>query len=112
MSKKLLKSYHQLRDEWYQKLEAEGFHDIEKKSNQIGLIRNTQAFQNRDAIRDFFLALDAYLITAELKPLHRKILELYTQGIKITEIVRRVKRSRSNVKQIIYLHKREILYKK
>lgn len=111
MPKKQQQLYQQLKAEWDKKLTDSGFVDIESNSTTKAFYRMLKVCRYRHDLRNFFLALDQYLLTAEIHPLHRSILELYSQGIRITEIVKIVKKSRGRVKQIISTHRREILWK-
>lgn len=91
---------------WYDKLKDDGFKDIEDSKHRLKYKDSrTQSFKDQDVIKNFFLDLDYYLSTQEIKPLHRKILELYTEGIFITEISKRVDRCVRQVKYIIAHHK-------
>lgn len=75
--------------EWSEKLKSSGFEDIETSR---GNIKNpdirTIAFQNQDKIRDFFLRLDQLLGVYDTMPKdERAVMELYTEGVFICEIV-------------------------
>lgn len=100
----------ELTDKWYDLLKKDGFVDIEDSRQRLkNKDHRTIGFQNQEIIRNFFLALDSYLITAELEPLHRNILQLYTQGIFLKEIARRVGRSEPRIRQIIKHYKEVII---
>jgi hypothetical protein len=71
---------------WYEEAEkGSDYSDIEDpKENLEQYDRRTIAFDNRDRIQEFFLRLDAYLTnTPDIKPKHRKVLELYSKGLKV-----------------------------
>lgn len=104
----------ELKSEWYRKLKADGFKDIERPDNSLKeynsrFARRSKAFQNHEMIREFFLKLDLYLVSHnDIKPLHRKILQMYTEGIFIIEISRRVKRSYTTTRDVIRKYKKLI----
>jgi hypothetical protein len=99
---------------WYRKVEKSGFDDIEDAKGELRQHnRRTIAFDNRDAIRDFFLKLDTFLVkTSDIPPLHRKILNLYTQGIAVDGpqgIAKQCRRHERVVRGIIAKYKAIIL---
>lgn len=110
MQRKKSQTISLLTKEWYARLRASGFLDIEDKYQRLKQYdRRTQSFDDRDLILNFFLQLDMYLNDTEINSLHRKILELYSEGKKVTDISKIIKRSRARVNQIIRLHKNLIL---
>lgn len=96
---------------WDKILKDSGFEDQELPSGELrSHDTRSLAFENRDMIRDFFLKLDSYLSKAtDLKPLYRQILELYSKGTYINDIVKEVGRSRKTVSEIIRRYKKLIL---
>lgn len=92
---------------WYNQLKSNGFKDIEDEKQRLKQKDNrTQAFKEQEAIRIFFQDLDFYLSSqTDLIPMHREILELYSDGVFVTNIAKKVNRSRTRVKQIIAIHK-------
>jgi hypothetical protein len=103
--------YDRLKAQWKRKLAKSGFQDIESPSGELHQPNiRTVAWVNRDAIREFFLKLDQYLAKHDgIPPLHRKVLELYSAGVYIVDIVESVHRSRTTVKNIIRRYKRIVL---
>ena len=102
------KQFLRLKEEWYEKLRASGFKDIETPS---GLLkqqdRRTKAFDNRDMIQEFFINLEHYANTTPGIPkLHRRILKFYASGVYVKEIAKRVKLCRWSVHHIIRQYKR------
>jgi hypothetical protein len=117
VAKRFWKSAHfqELQDKWYDKLKTNGFKDIETKGERlIEPDRRTIAFENRDEIAEFFRRLDHYLSNNSLPKRERRILELYSQGIKVKSIhtvaiTNKVNLSDRTVRRIITKHKRIIL---
>lgn len=97
------KEFMELKAEWDKKLKESGFHDIEDlhgrlKSHDI----RTKAFIDRNAILEFFLALDTYLEqTKDLPSVERRILELYSCGIHIKQIAIKLDLGRTKIKDTI-----------
>lgn len=96
-----------LEQEWYQKLETDGFSDIEDRN---GILKNpdirTQSFRDQGRIRDFFLDLDT-LIThyPEMPSFERKVLEMHSKGMFGTHIAKKLKTSRRTVVAVIKRYK-------
>ena len=90
---------------WNQKLAAEGLFDEPKEYD-----RRTIGFENRDPIRDFFLRLD-HLMThyPEMPKFERKVMELYSQGIEVIDIIKRVRASRATVFMCIKRYKNLVI---
>lgn len=111
MSKKpQLSSYQTLKREWYNKLKETGFKDIEDNCERLKTqdrrLQNFATETTRSSVLDFFLCLDSYLNhEKDMDPLHREILELYSQGYRHTDIARKIKRTTRRVRQIIELHR-------
>jgi hypothetical protein len=103
--------YQQLRKLWYQKLKESGFVDIEDtKGNLKDTWTRGLGFKNQRKICEFFLKLDHYLNQNEIPLSHKQILSLYSQGIYITEIQKRLKlEKRYQVKKILKQYKTIIL---
>ena len=80
------KEFQSLKSEWDAKLKASGFVDVENKDGSLKqLDRRTIAFPFRDKIVDFHSKLGNYLSEAtDLPDDHRRILELYNEGTRIT----------------------------
>lgn len=80
----------ELRNEWYEKLQElhktgeSDFVDIEAEQGHLSSQnRRTIAFDNRDAISEFYSALTRYIDERQdLAETERKILELYSKGMR------------------------------
>jgi hypothetical protein len=105
------KDFKALKSDWDRRLSQSGFKDAEKPSGELrSPDLRTIAWQNRDAIRDFFLALDTYLSTnPDMTPAHRVILEAYSQGTHVKDIVKTSGLSHTTVFSIIRRYKTLIL---
>ena len=103
--------FKRLNDEWAKKLKDSGFKDIENKDETLKEPNTrTIAFQNRDKILDFHLKLSSYLNSrAKIPDDHRKILELYNNGVYITGVNSIVEQTGYSKRGVLYLLKR---YKK
>lgn len=101
------KELEELTKEWYNKLKKLGFNDIEGKNEVLFQPnRRTIAWLNRDRIRDFFFCLDAYLQTEKDLPMrHRKILEMWTEGIYHVDIAKKLEISVSTVELTLIKYK-------
>ncbi len=116
MSRYNTKEFKQLREHWYKKLADEGFDDLER-SSQTGRYsdilktpdKRTVAWQNQLVIRDFYLALDTYLTTAEIPERDRRILELWSEGTYLIDIARQSNLSYKTIKNIIAKYKAIII---
>lgn len=96
-----------IQKEWYAKLAKEGFNDIEdKKGNLKQYDRRTIAFDNREAIFDFFTKLDHLLEHRKDIPQEdRDILHLYSQGIQLNNIAKLLTTGIWNIKRTIKRYK-------
>lgn len=103
--------FKKLQQKWYLKLEKHGFNDIETTSERLrDYDRRTINFDNRDLILDFFLRLDTFLThTQDIPKIHRQILQFYSDGYYITEIITKVHMSRTYIKNTIKQYKIQIL---
>lgn len=100
-----------LKQMWYQRLKDEGFQDIECNDGSLKTYdRRTIAFDNRNAIMEFFLELDHYLAVTKLNDLDSQILNLYSQGMFITDIAYALGYSRQWITKIVKKHKVEMGY--
>lgn len=102
-----------LQAKWYKILKKDGFNDLENVRNGMkswsALNINTARFHDREAVLEFFLKLDSYLShTKNIKPLHRKILELYSAGLYHQQIADKVNRTKHRIRQILAQHKPKI----
>jgi len=96
---------HRLKTYWYRVLKNSGFVDAENAAGQ--LIKKLPASPTQQATLDFYLALDSYLTKFDqnLKPVHKEVLRLYSNGEYIVTIAKKVNRSRQWVHRIIKEHK-------
>lgn len=102
-----------LAKEWREKLADSGFSDIEDDKGRLKSHNTrTSIYETRDATAAFYGLVDAYLTTAQLTRLERRILELYSNGEHIKNIAFDVYRSDAYVKNCIYKHRDIILNKK
>jgi hypothetical protein len=104
------KKFKRLNSLWLRKLARSGFIDIETASGALkNYDRRTIAWENRQRIETFFRALDSFLIEAKLPAKDKKILELYSQGIRIAEISVRSGMNRFAIHKLIQQYKRQVL---
>lgn len=82
------KAFLRLKEEWYGKLAASGFKDIENKRGKLkDHDRRTIAFDNRELIAQFFTDLIHYIHEHdEIPELERQILILYSEGVHLKRI--------------------------
>lgn len=97
------KEFMQLKSEWDEKLRDSGFKDIEDSSGRLkSYDRRTQSFGDRQSILEFFLALDHFLESKKDIPTNdRRILELYSCGVKITHISDKTRMGKTTIKETI-----------
>jgi hypothetical protein len=97
----------QIQAEWDKKLKILGFEDIEdRKGNLYKPDIRTQAYQNQDRIREFFLTLDHLMsVYPEMPPFERKVLELLSQGVRLNIIVEQTHASDRHVRNVITRYK-------
>lgn len=107
------KEFQKLKADWYERLEAFEFQDIERKNESLRSHNDrTQNFKDREQVLSFFLAFDSYLTnTRGIPRKHRRILKLYTSGLKIIRIAERMNCHRNTCHKIIKQYKRLFLYK-
>lgn len=99
-----------LNKKWNQKLANSGFDDIEDKNENLKNPNiRTQSWDNRDQILEFYLALDEFLNLNEIPGKHRKVLEMYSQGIYLKEISVKVSMSYAWVRLIVEKYKYQVL---
>jgi hypothetical protein len=103
--------FKQLSDEWNDKLEKNGFEDHEYSNGKLKKPdERTVSFQNRDKICDFFLVLDQLMtFYPEMPAFERKILQLFSQGIFVTQIAKNLKVNRITVRRVIGRYKGLVL---
>lgn len=110
MSSYRTKEFKQLKDEWYKKLKDTGFDDQENSRERLYEKNNrTVSWVNQDRIRDFFLAVDTFLVTAQIPLKHREILTLWSDGRYLTEISKELRIPYITVCRAIYKYKSDIL---
>ena len=97
-----------LKQKWEEKLALDGFSENLKE-----LQKKTILYQNRERILDFFMKLDEYLYKCRKIPqTHRKILNLYKEGIHIAGkngIEQQTGLSNSGIRKIINIYKIRVL---
>lgn len=102
-----MKFYHrsdflELAKQWRKKLKTAKFHDIEdNRENLEQHDTRTQLFERREQVLEFFLALDDYLNYAEIPKKHRRVMEMYSSGMYLTDISVSVNMSYAWVKMIV-----------
>lgn len=110
-----IKSFRALKAEWYQKLEDDGFRDIENGQGSLKSHNTrTVSFDFRDDIRDYFIALDHYITENEdhIPDSHVRVLKLHSAGIHRVKIQEIVKFGETKVKKILRHYREIILGKK
>ena len=95
------------KNRWYKRLKKEGFDDIENSGNEFRAHR--RQFQDKskhERALDFFLHLD-WLLTfyEEMPSFERRVMELYSDGLYIRDIVKKVKASDKHVRNVIKRYK-------
>lgn len=92
-----------LQAQWDQILKEAGFKDIEdRRGNLKKHDTRTIAYQNQSKIREFFLKLDHLLtIYHEMPRFERQVLERYSQGYHIKQIVKETHASDRHVRNVI-----------
>lgn len=104
-------SFKRLKAEWYDKL-GKSFDDIEDGYENLKTYdRRTQSFEDRDQVAEFFYALDQFLnVSYRLIPTkHWRILNMYSDGKKLTEISSRLGVTDRWVRKIVARYKVIIL---
>lgn len=98
--------FKRLQQTWYQKLKKSGFEDLEDKNENLKSpdIR-TQNYEDREQLLQFHSVIDKIILEYPLPKLHKQVLELYSNGERLTTIAIKVKRSYPRIKQIVYLYK-------
>jgi hypothetical protein len=92
------KEFRRLKAEWEERLEKAEFDDIEKKEK---FCRPQYFKADGPNTLDFFLALDHYLTDSILPKRHRRVLALYSAGLKAIEIAKKTNTSYSHTRRII-----------
>lgn len=104
------KEFRALEREWRDRLAESGFDDLEDHRGRLRQYdRRTQAFTNRDRVLEFYRKLDHYLAgNPPISEIHRKILQLYSEGKSGPEIVKAVGRCRRQVQAVFSSIKRRL----
>lgn len=108
-----------LRVKWEKRLAASGFEDIEHPDGRLKedkflrrkTARPTDHEEPREAQYEYYRMVAAYITTAELTRLERKIMELHSDGKRLEPISLEVYRSVAYVKNCIYKHRKIILHR-
>lgn len=97
--------------EWAGKLADSGFVDIEDRNGNLKQYdRRAAAFQDREQVLDYFLKLDAYLQSdAKIKARDRAVLSLYTEGISIVAIAKKLKKHKRTIFYTIKRHEKNFI---
>lgn len=106
------KEFKKLQSEWYKKLADTGFDDIEYANGQLYQPNlRTLAWENRDAIQEFFDHVLSYLndSTTQLTPTETTILNMWAFGHYLTEISAKIDMDYQKVAQTVYRHKKIVL---
>lgn len=92
---------------WRKKLIESGFEDQEDFSRNLSHPDlRTNSFEMRDKVLEFYLSLDCLLAHyAAMPKFERKVIELYTQGIMVTKIVKNLKCSEKTARMVIKRYK-------
>jgi len=102
--------FKKLRKEWNRRLKESGFDDIENEKGQLNQYnRRTIAFDNRDALFDFYTRLDHFIESTRVFPkYHRKILTLYSKGSSSRQIERVIGKSHTWICWVINQYKKKV----
>jgi hypothetical protein len=105
------KEFQKLRRLWRKNLEESGFSDCEDQKGRLKRPDNrTIGFQNRERIRNFFMALDHYLTDhPDLPRRERYVLSLYSEGWPLIEIAHAAEIGLTQTKAIFRKYKPIIL---
>lgn len=104
------KPFSALKAEWDLRLEQTGFDDIEDRYGRLkSPDTRTISFEDREAVLEFYLALDAFLNANKLPRRDRRILELHSCGIQTVKIAGMTKVPLRTVKWLIRRYKLIIL---
>lgn len=105
------KQFKELDSKWRKKLEKSGFPDIEDgKGNLKTYDRRTIAWDNRTRVSTFFTKLEAFLCDDDsLGRRQKRILKLYAEGARVTEISKRTHVTKRYVHYVITKTRRLIL---
>lgn len=103
--------FKQLADQWRERLSEEGFDDLEDlKENLKNPDIRSLGFQDQHNVCGFFLRLDTLLYHYPDCPrFERRVLELYSAGVHIKNIVKAVKGSDKTVRRVVMRYKKLIL---
>jgi hypothetical protein len=81
------KKFIKLKCEWYSKLKDNGFKDLEDTHGRLKQPeKRTIAYNNKERIFNFYMLVGEYINQEPLKPKHKLILYLWSQGRKVREI--------------------------
>lgn len=101
-----------LRDEWYRKLEAEGFYDIETTIEEINLsdtllekgdynIRKQLTLALKSHKPDFYQMCERYLEDGTFNTIEHRVWELHIQGVPQKKIAEEVRKTYEQVRSIV-----------
>lgn len=93
--------------EWYEKLEADGFEDIEGQSERL-VQKNirTISWQNRDLILEIYLELGKFIESyPEMPEIERAVMEAHMRGVYAVDISDELNYQERHVRRIIAKYK-------
>jgi len=103
------KKFKGLQEHWYQKLADSGFVDVEAKHKPLRPNTRTILWKNHDRVLFFYLKLDSFITNNKLPTLHRTILALYSEGLKIVLISNKLGLEYEMVRAVIRKYKKIII---
>lgn len=108
---KKTKEFIALKRLWYAKLRDMGFDDIETEDERLYQPDlRTISWSNHEEIRNYFLFMDAYLTHhPDISNRDRQVLESYSAGSYLVDIVKNTGLSQSTIQRIIAKHKAIVL---
>jgi hypothetical protein len=97
---------------WHKKLEKSGFEDIEDSygfvSNKFN--RRKSNLEDIENVRNWFLTLDSLMTHyPEMPSFDRRVMSLYSSGVRVKDIVKKVKSSKRNVMYCVSRYKHLVL---
>lgn len=103
------RAFRALNAEWRLRLKKSGFDDLESDDGRLRQKNiRTQNFENRGVILEFHLRLNSFLVEQKLPKTHRRILELYSGGEYVKDIVEKTGLSDRWVRKVIHEYKIKI----
>jgi hypothetical protein len=99
-----------LQSTWYKRLKDDGFNDIEDEKGRLknSVIRISNV-SNKYKTLKYYTAIELILLNCHIPEIEREILEQYTTGQFITDIAKRINRSRRYVTYIVSFYKEIVI---